>query len=70
MVLLSLMLVGHSLELGARYYAGLALAASLFACQLWTARGRDRGGCIKAFEYNNYFGIAVLLGVVWQFAHR
>jgi 4-hydroxybenzoate polyprenyltransferase len=70
MVVLSLVLVGHSLEMGARYYAGLGLAALLFAYQLWTARRRDRSGCFQAFEYNNYFGIAVLLGVVWQFAHR
>jgi 4-hydroxybenzoate polyprenyltransferase len=70
MVVLSLLLVGHSLDLGARYYSGLALGAMLFAYQLWTARGRDRSGCFKAFEYNNYFGIVVALGVVWQFTRR
>ncbi len=70
MVMLSLLLVGHSLDLGAHYYAGLTLGALLFAYQLWTTRNRNRDACFNAFELNNYFGIAVLVGVTWEFAQR
>jgi 4-hydroxybenzoate polyprenyltransferase len=68
MVLLSLLLIGHSLQLGARYYSGLAAGAAVFVWQLWIARGRDRPGCFKAFKYNNYFGMVVLIGLVADYA--
>ena len=70
LVLLALLLIGHSLTLGARYYTGLLLGTLLFFYQQWIARSRDRAGCFRAFEHNNYFGIAVLLGIVWEAAAR
>jgi 4-hydroxybenzoate polyprenyltransferase len=68
MVLLSLLLVGHMLGLGYRYYLGVGAGALLFAWQQWLARGRDRAGCLRAFQHNNYFGIAVLAGIVAEYA--
>jgi 4-hydroxybenzoate polyprenyltransferase len=70
LVLLALLLMGHALALAGRYYLGLALGALLFGSQLWMARGRGREACFRAFEQNNYFGIAVLLGIIWEFAAR
>jgi 4-hydroxybenzoate polyprenyltransferase len=70
MVLFALLLIGHSLELGTRYYAGLAAGVMLFAWQQWLARHRERAGCLKAFEHNNYFGIAVLVGIIAEYHAR
>ncbi len=70
MVLFALLLIGHSLELGTRFYAGLAAGVALFAWQQWLARHRERSGCLKAFEHNNYFGIAVLVGIIAEYHGR
>jgi 4-hydroxybenzoate polyprenyltransferase len=64
LVLLSLWLVGRSLELGMRYNLGLVIGTALFAHR------RDRHDCMRAFEYNNYFGLAIFLAVLWQYAGR
>ena len=66
LVLLSLVLIGHSLSFGSRYYYGLLLGVLLFAWQQWIARRRDRDGCFRAFEHNNYFGMAVMFGIIWD----
>ena len=70
MVLLALLFAGRLLELGAPYFVGLAVGAGCFAWQLWLARGREALGCMRAFHNNNYFGIAVLAGVIVEFAAR
>jgi 4-hydroxybenzoate polyprenyltransferase len=68
MVLLALLFVGQLLELGALYRWGLAAAGGLFAWQQWLARGRDAEGCMRAFHNNNYFGLTVLAGVIFEYA--
>jgi len=70
MMLFALLLIGHSLDLGTHYYAGLAVGVLLFAWQQWLARHREREACLKAFQNNNYFGIAVLAGVIAEYANR
>lgn len=70
MMLLALWLVGHSLRLGRPYYLGLAGGALLFALHLWMARGRERGACLRAFQSNHWFGVAVLAGIVVQYGAR
>ncbi len=45
------------------YWAGLAVAASFAAHQLWRVRHRDRVACFAAFLGNNRFGAVVFLGL-------
>lgn len=42
---------------GGWFWLGLAVAAALFANQLWSARGRDRDACFKAFLNNHWVGL-------------
>jgi 4-hydroxybenzoate polyprenyltransferase len=70
MTLLTLWLVGRTLHMTYWYYLGLLSGAAFFAYQLWLIRARDREACFRAFLNNNYFGMAVFLGVLlaYQFA--
>ena len=72
MTLLSLFLVGRMLYMTYWYYVGLLAGAFFFVYQLWLIRARDRESCFRAFLNNNYFGMAVFLGVLlaYQFAGR
>jgi 4-hydroxybenzoate polyprenyltransferase len=70
MVLLALLFAGRLLALGPPYYWALAAGAALFAWQQWLARARDAEGCMRAFHNNNYFGIAILAGVILEYAAR
>jgi 4-hydroxybenzoate polyprenyltransferase len=70
MTLLSLYLVGRIIHMGYWYGAGLCAGAVFFVYQLWLIRARDRDGCFRAFLNNNYFGMAVFIGMAleYQFA--
>ena len=70
MTLLALYLAGRMIHLGNWYLAGLAGGAVFFMYQLWLIRARDREGCFRAFLNNNYFGMAVFVGILleYQFA--
>jgi 4-hydroxybenzoate polyprenyltransferase len=62
--------VGRLESLGIAYDAGLAVAAGI-AVYHWTLiRGRDRDGCFRAFNHNNWFGAAVFAGIAADFALR
>ena len=70
LLIFNLVLIGHRAELSGFYYLGLT-AASLFAIyQQYLISDRDREGCFQAFLNNNWFGLAVFVGVVldYQFA--
>jgi 4-hydroxybenzoate polyprenyltransferase len=67
MTLLTLYLVGRMIHLGYWYGAGLWVGAVFFAYQLWLIRGRDRDGCFRAFLNNNYFGMAVFIGMALEY---
>ncbi len=64
MVLLGLLLAGHSSNLHWPFHVSLAIGAALFAWQQWLIRARDRDACFKAFLNNNYFGLVIFAGVV------
>jgi 4-hydroxybenzoate polyprenyltransferase len=64
MTLLTLVLVGNTLHMTYWYYLGLLGGAIFFIYQLWLIRGRDRDACLRAFLNNNYFGMAVFLGLM------
>ena len=72
MTLLALFLVGGKLHMTYWYYLGLLGGAIFFIYQLWLIRARDRESCFRAFLNNNYFGMAVFLGILlaYQFAGR
>lgn len=64
MVLLGLLLAGHSSNLHWPFYVSLAVGAALFAWQQWLIRDRDRDACFRAFLNNHYFGLVIFAGVV------
>jgi 4-hydroxybenzoate polyprenyltransferase len=59
-----LTLVGLGAKLGLAYYAGLMVAAMLALYQQWLISGREPQHCFQAFLNNNYYGMAVFLGLV------
>jgi 4-hydroxybenzoate polyprenyltransferase len=67
MTLLSLYLVGRMIHLGFWYDAGLWAGAAFFVYQLWLIRARDREACFRAFLNNNYFGMAVFVGMALEY---
>jgi 4-hydroxybenzoate polyprenyltransferase len=70
MTLVTLYLVGSAIHMGHWYHAGLGAGAVFFIYQLWLIRGREREACFRAFLNNNYFGMAVFIGMAleYQFA--
>ena len=64
MTLLSLVLVGNAIHMTYWYYLGLLGGAIFFIYQLWLIRARDRDACLRAFLNNNYFGMAVFVGMM------
>ena len=64
---LALVFVGQHLELGGRYYSGVAVAAVLMAYQQYMIRERDGMQCFRAFLNNNWVGAVVFAGIIWQY---
>ena len=64
---LALIFVGQHLELGGRYYSGVAVAAVFMAYQQYLIRDRDGMQCYQAFLNNNWVGAAVFAGIIWQY---
>ncbi|KAF1693928.1 4-hydroxybenzoate octaprenyltransferase [Pseudoxanthomonas jiangsuensis] len=67
LVFLALALAGRSAQLGAAYWAGLALALALVVWEFRIARGRERGPCFRAFLHNNWVGAAVFAGIAGHY---
>jgi 4-hydroxybenzoate polyprenyltransferase len=53
---------------GVWYLGGLTFAAGLGLYQQWLIRDRDPGACFQAFLNNNYFGMAVFVGLVLDYS--
>lgn len=66
-VLLCLLMAGYQAMLGPFYYAGVAAAAGFAGYQQYLIRYRERDGCFKAFLNNNWFGMAVFLGLLLDY---
>jgi 4-hydroxybenzoate polyprenyltransferase len=62
--------IGLHRDLGPSYYLGLAGAAGLAAYHYRLIRSRDRAGCFKAFNQNNWVGAAIFAGLFVDFALR
>jgi 4-hydroxybenzoate polyprenyltransferase len=67
LLLLALWLVGQQAGLGSWYLGGLVLAAVLAAWQQYLIRARSPENCFRAFLNNNYFGMAVFVGIVLDY---
>ena len=59
--------VGHTLNLGLAFYAGLAVAAGIMGVHYTWIRGRERMPCFKAFLHNNWVGLAIFVGIAVDF---
>jgi 4-hydroxybenzoate polyprenyltransferase len=68
--LLTLWFVGKDLELGVWYRAGLALAACVALYEQILIRNRVPEQCFKAFLNNNYFGMAIFIGIALEYVFR
>ncbi|MEX0421956.1 4-hydroxybenzoate octaprenyltransferase [Spiribacter pallidus] len=62
-----LVMMGWQAQLGAVYFAGVALATPLFVYQQWLIRHRDRQGCFRAFLNNNIYGGIVFAGLALDY---
>ncbi len=69
-LLLAMLFVGQRAQLGWPYWLSLVAAIGLFAYQLWLIRTRERGPCLAAFRHNNWWGLAVWVGIVLALAVR
>lgn len=63
----SLILVGHHANLGVYYYLGLGIAASLAIYQHRLIAHREPAKCFRAFLNNNYFGMAIFVGIALHY---
>ena len=67
LLLIALWLVGRQADLGGWYLAALALAAGFSAWQQYLIRARRPEDCFRAFLNNNYFGMAIFIGIVLHY---
>lgn len=71
LLMLSLLIwVGVAAELGIAYDLGLFAAAASAGYQQWLIRNREPARCFEAFLNNNYFGMAIFLGLVADYLVR
>lgn len=67
-MLLALIFVGLSADLGFWYYASVAAAAGLMMYHQWLARDRQPAGCFAAFLHNHYIGMVVFIGIIFHYS--
>src|SRR5690606_32100508 len=70
LALLCLLLAAARFELGLYFHLGLLAAAGCFAWQFYRTRDRSPHRCFAAFLHNHWAGLAILLGVVLDYALR
>jgi 4-hydroxybenzoate polyprenyltransferase len=70
LALLCLLLAGNRFELGICFHLGLAVAAGCFAWEFYSTRTKDPQACFKAFLHNHWAGLAILAGIVADYALR
>jgi 4-hydroxybenzoate polyprenyltransferase len=70
LALLCLLLAGNRFELGTCFHLGVVAAAACFAWEFHSTRSRDPQACFKAFLHNHWAGLAILAGIVADYALR
>ncbi len=68
LTILLLAWAGSMAGLGFMYYSGLVLASGIAAYQQAFLRRRERQAYFRAFLNNNYFGAAVFVGLLLEYA--
>jgi 4-hydroxybenzoate polyprenyltransferase len=68
LMLALLLWIGHGAGRGGWYLGGLGVAAAFALYQQWLIRDRESQACFTAFLNNNYFGMAVFVGLVLDYA--
>jgi len=63
-----LITIGRMEQLGDFYYASVAVATTLSVYQQKLIFNRDKALCFKAFLNSNYFGLAVFVGLLLDYA--
>ena len=63
-----LVLVGYLEDLSGIYYMGLAIALGLSVYQQKLIFYRNKANCFQAFLNNNWYGLAVFIGLVLQYS--
>lgn len=63
LLLLNLILIGTSAELGLFYFLGLVVAACFAVYQQYLIKDREAIKCFHAFLNNNWFGFCVFVGI-------
>ena len=66
--LLLLASAGLMTHLGYLYYLGLLVAAGVALRHYFLIRRRDKTRCFQAFLHNNWFGLAVFVGLVLHYS--
>ena len=69
-MILLLLLLGWIMDFSWPWFSGVAIAAILFADQQYRVRSRGREACFKAFLNNNWVGLAILVGLLIDYAIR
>ncbi|MEY6432646.1 4-hydroxybenzoate octaprenyltransferase [Thioalkalicoccus limnaeus] len=67
LMLALLVLIGQWAGLGVVYFAGLVVAAALALYQQYLTWHRVPSDCFKAFLNNNYFGMAIFVGLALDY---
>lgn len=67
-MLMALVFIGISAELGVWYYASVALAAGLMMYHQWLARDRQPAGCFAAFIHNHFIGMVIFIGIILNYS--
>lgn len=62
--------VGKWLYMGVSFYVGLAVATGLVGLHFWQIKARIPARCFQAFKHSHWFGFAILLGLVAEYALR
>jgi len=68
--LLTMTLVAQRGHLHWPYFVAVAIAAMLFAYQLWIMRSRDRDACFAAFRNNHWVGMTLWVGIAVTLAMK
>jgi len=66
--LFAMLLAAQRAHLHWIYFAGVGMAAALFAYQQWLMRNRDRDACFAAFRNNAWVGGVLWVGIVLGYA--
>ena len=68
LLVLDLIFIGQQAQLGLFYYLGVTVAALLALYHQFLIRQRKPVDCFRAFLHNNWFGMAVFIGIFLDYA--